>query len=125
MGHIQLKYETPDDIRSLASIIRQRAAAGWNTLLSPSTSLLVAEALETHVPPPPRPPAPSPSARFLVDVFERGSAIYKLDRQGEILEVVAWAQSTLTANVAFADLVERNPKERYMQKRKTWVENET
>ncbi|CAM5418076.1 hypothetical protein ATER59S_02351 [Aquamicrobium terrae] len=108
----------------MAGILRQRAEAGWNTLLSPGTSALVAKALESYAPPPPRPPPRSPSARFVIDVFEKGSAIYKLDRQGEILEVVAWAQSTLAANATFADLVERNPTERFRQKRKSWVEQE-
>lgn len=119
------KYETPDEIRSFAGTLRKRAVAGRNTLLSPETSILIAQALETYAPTPSQPVPHSPSARFLIDVFDRGSAIYRLDRQGEISEVVAWAQSTLTANAAFAVLVKQNPTERFAQKRKSWVEQES
>lgn len=124
MLHSPRTYETLDEIRSLAGTLRKRAVDGRNVVLSPGTSLLVARALETYALPTPQPAPRSPSARFLVDVFDKGSAIYRLDREGEIIEAVAWAQSTLVANAAFAVLVKQSPTERFQQKRKSWVEQE-
>ncbi|MGB3899821.1 MAG: hypothetical protein WA973_14875 [Mesorhizobium sp.] len=103
----------------------QRAAAGWTTPVSAETAALVADALDAYAPPPPAPPTKSPDSRFSLNAYMSGSAIYSLGRDGEISEVVAWAQNSLAANAAFDVLVRNNPQESYMQKRKSWVERES
>jgi hypothetical protein len=123
-------YRTPIDpdapnlLWLLGDIFRQRAAAGWTTLLSPKTTILVAEALDAYAPKPPEQEYRDPDARFSVNVFKSGSAIYRLDRDGEIFEVAAWARSTSVARSAFDRLIEQYPNDRFMQKRRSWVERE-
>jgi hypothetical protein len=116
--------DAPNLFWLLADIFRQRAAVGWNTTLSPETTLLAADALDAYMPMP-QPPLPTPpEAKFYVDVFARGSAIYALFHDGEIKETVAWAQSTLVAGAAYDRLVEQYPGEKFLQKRRSWVERE-
>jgi hypothetical protein len=61
-------YRTPIDpdapnlLWLLADIFRQRGAAGWTTLLSPETTLLVAEALDAYAPRPPEQKYKDPGA---------------------------------------------------------------
>jgi hypothetical protein len=114
----------PNLIQRLADIFRQRAMVGWTTLLSPETTILVAEALDAYAPKPPEQEYRDPDARFSVNVFKSGSAIYRLDRDGEIFEVAAWAKSTSVARSAFDRLLEQYPNDRFMQKRRSWVERE-
>lgn len=118
----QRTYDTPDAIAELADILRRRATAEWTTLLSARTSLLVADALDSYKPA--AAPQPAPDNRFHVDLYGAGSTIYRLMRNGEILEIAAWAQSTLVAHAAFDRLNEQYPGDRFMQKRRSWVERE-
>lgn len=62
--------------------------------------------------------------RFNFDPYSEGSCVYETDAEGNIRELVAWAKSTLVANVAFEKLCEQNPETSYLQKRRSWVENE-
>ena len=115
--------EAPNLLRMLADIFRQRAQAGWTTRLSPETTMLVAEALEAYTPkPPPPPPSRSPDHYFHIDLYASGSTIYRLGHDGEVREIAAWAQSTTVARSAFDKLVEQYPRDRFIQKRKSWVE---
>jgi len=125
MSHRPGRPKTRAQILGLADKFRQRAAAGWTTLLSPDTTMLISQALEEYAPKHPPLPArmPQPS-RFDVDMYSSGSTIYKLTASGDILEIVAWAQNSLVARVAFDELVGRYPNDRFMQKRRSWVERE-
>jgi hypothetical protein len=127
---ISRAYRTPIDpdapnlLWLLADIFRQRSAAGWNTTLSPETTILVVDALDAYAPKPPAPDYNGPGRNTSFDAFGKGSAIYRLFRDGEIMEVAAWAQSTLVAKAAFDRLIEQYPGDRFMQKRGSWVERE-
>ena len=116
--------DSPYLLQRLASILRQRAKAGWNTPLSPETTFLVAEALYAYAPKPPEPEYRGPDWRFRVDMFRKGSTIYRLFSDGEIMEIAAWANSTLVAGATYNKLVEQYPGDRIMQKRGAWVERE-
>lgn len=113
--------DSPYLLQQLASILRQRAGAGWNTPLSPETAMLVADALYAYAPPP-APAHRGPGAHYCVDMFKDGSTVYRLHRDGEIFQIDAWARSTLVAGTAYDELVKRYPNERFMQKRRSWVE---
>lgn len=115
--------KTRAEIENLADIFRQRAAAGWTTTLSPETTLLVAHAFEMYVREPPEiPRRQSPDDRLQVDMFDKGSAIYKLATDDSILKTVAWAENSLVAHRAFDALVEQYPGDHFRQKRGAWVE---
>jgi hypothetical protein len=114
----------PNLIQRLADIFRQRAEVGWTTPLSAETTFLVANALDAYAPKPPTPEYSEPNRKTSFDAFGKGSAIYRLFRDGEIMEVAAWAQSTLVAKAAFDRLIEQYPGDRFMQKRGSWVERE-
>lgn len=117
-----------EDMRQFADILRQRARVGYGTRLSAETALLVAEALGAYAPAPPAPPPPAPARaheeRFWVDMYAVGSCIYKLDHRGEIFEIAAWARSTLVAHAAYDKLVEQYETDRFLQKRRSWIERE-
>ena len=116
--------EAQNLLRLLADIFRQRAGVGWNTPLSPETAMLVADALDAYAPKPPAPEYSGPGRRTSFDAFGKGSSIFRLFRDGEIMEVAAWAQNTLVARAAFDRLIEQYPNDRFMQKRRSWVERE-
>ncbi len=115
--------DSPYLLQQFASILRQRAGAGWNTPLSPETAMVVADALYAYAPKPPVPPYRGPDRRFQIEL-SKGSAIYRM-LEGEIFEIEAWAKSTSAARAAFNELANRNPKDHYMQKRGSWVEGDT
>jgi len=115
---------TWESVHELADKLRQRASVAWNTVLSPATTLLVADALDQYEPAPPSEPLPPrPHSKFHVDMFSQGSTVYRLFK-GEIHEISAWAESSIVAGVAFEKLVEQYPNERFLQKRRSWVERE-
>ena len=117
--------KTPAEIRELADIFRQRAGAGWTTLLSPATTHLVADALDAYVPKPPPAPVKRPGDQLRVDLYAEGSTIYRLTRQGEIFELVAWARNSLVARVAFDELVRRYPRDHFSQRRRSFEEGDS
>src|SRR5690606_15577706 len=114
--------DAPNLLQMLADLFRQRAKAGWTTRLSPETTLLVAEALEAYAPTTTQPAAQSPDHGLRIDLYASGSTIYRLGHDGEVREVAAWAQSTTVARSAFDKLVEQYPRDRFIQKRKSWME---
>lgn len=123
-------YRSPIDpgaknlIRVLADIFRQRARAGWNTPLSPDTTLLVADALDAYAPVSfPADEYKGPDDYLRIDLYASGSTVYRVRNDAEIAEVAAWAKSTIVASAAFRKLVEQYPKDEFLQKRKSWVEN--
>jgi hypothetical protein len=123
-------YRSPVDpaaknlIRVLADILRQRASAGWNTPLSPETTMLVAEALDAYAPDScPADEYKGPDDYLRIDLYASGSTVYRVRSDGEIAEVAAWAKSTIVASAAFRKLVEQYPNDEFLQKRKSWVEN--
>lgn len=68
----------------------------------------------------PRPPRD----RSWIDVHAQGSAIYKLDAQGDIDEVVAFASNSIVARAAFNELCASYPRYSFSQRRRSWVEEE-
>lgn len=100
-------------MRELAAAIRAQAAAGRNVVLSPETARRVASHLD---PPPPQ------KSIWNINAHADGSAVYQLDARGEIVEVVAFAKSTLVARAAFDYLCENRPNESYSQRNGARVE---
>jgi len=117
------KEWTKQEIYELAIVFQARAEVGWNTLLSPETTLLVAEALHAYIPKPPPLPRSDPGSRFCIDAFSNGSAIYRM-LSGEIFEVAAWAKNSLVAHAAFDRLLQQYPTDKFMQKRASWIERD-
>lgn len=115
---------TEQEIHELAIVFQARAEVGWNTLLSPETTLLVSKALQAYLPKPPPIETNDPGSRFCIDVFASGSAIYRM-LQGEIFGVAAWAKNSLVAHAAFDRLLQQYPTDQFMQKRASWIERET
>jgi len=48
----------------------------------------------------------------------------EVNRDGDIVEVVGWAKSTLVAGAAFDARCLQNPNASYQQRRKSWVEKQ-
>jgi hypothetical protein len=60
-----------------------------------------------------------------IDLYSEGSCVYRLDSDGEIESIAAWARNSLVAAEAFKALVKQYPNDRFEQRRRSHVENET
>jgi hypothetical protein len=60
-----------------------------------------------------------------IDLYSEGSCVYRLDSDGEIESIAAWARSSLVAAEAFKALSEQYPRDRFSQRRRGFVERET
>ncbi len=102
-------------LEELVVAMRKKASAGQTIVLSPATAWLLIQMLD-------RPDKGAKRDRWRVDLYEEGSCIYQLDAKGEIFRVEAWARGTIAARAALESLREKNPMERYSQRRRGWVE---
>ena len=84
-------------------------------VLTPETARLLADAVDRRS---------SRSDRLGINPFSDGSTIYRLDCEGEILEIVAFARSALAARMAFEYLCSHDPEQSFSQRRRSWVEVE-
>lgn len=100
----------------LADALAERAATGETIPLSPRTAKLIARMLRGQK------LRPGLGTAWDVDLFATGSCVLEVDDAGNVLEVTAWAKSTLIAHVARRALREANPETRYEQRRRGWVE---
>jgi hypothetical protein len=96
--------------------LKAKAGAGENILLSPQTARVLILLLEER--------KPQRRTPWSVDLYSEGSCIYRLDVKGEILQIEAWARGTIAGRAALASLKEHNPRERFSQRRGSWVEGE-
>ena len=95
--------------------MRKRATSGRNVVLTPETALSLCSFIED---------TGRPLMRGIVAPFDEGSAVYRVDDKGDIVELVAFARSALVARAAFDYLCDRFPEGSYSQRRRAWVEAE-
>jgi hypothetical protein len=101
---------------ALVAAMKAKAVSGENIVLSPQTARLLIMLLDSK-----------PKLQrntWNIDLYSEGSCIYRLDDKGEIFQIEAWARGTIAGRAALASLKEQNPKERYSQRRGSWVEGE-
>lgn len=103
------------DTSELAAAMRARADQGRDVVLSPNTARLIAMAID-------RPSYRASNSLWEINLYEVGSCIYRLDGEGGIDRVDAWARSTLIAEAAFRASLDAYPKYRFEQRRRGWVE---
>jgi len=64
------------------------------------------------------PPVKTP---FDVDLYGNGSCVMEVDASGNVVEIVAWARNSLTAQAAFEELCDRNPNKSYQRRQRSWL----
>lgn len=101
----------------LADLLDAHAAKRETVTIRSDTARMLAELSRTC-----RPPASGPERHFNVDLYSSGSCIYELDKGDNIVAIVAWARSTVIAHAAFDALKAAQPRNRYVQRRRSWVE---
>ena len=100
----------------LAEKLREKADAGAEARLAPATARLIAQLLENRL------PINCPGSAWNVDLYAKGSCVLKLDREGNVEEVVAWARSAGVARAALGALTGTDARTSYEQRRGSWVE---
>ena len=106
----------------LAQALMQRGEAGREVRLSPQTAILLAQMLMPRATPPAHIDPPRRPDPWTIDLHKEGSCVYRLDGAGGIDRIDAWARSTAIGRLALAGLKDAYPKERFEQRRRSWVE---
>jgi hypothetical protein len=62
--------------------------------------------------------------RFRVDLYADGHCVYRLDRNGEIASIEAWARNALIARAAYDALIAQYPQEWFSLRHRGFVTDE-
>lgn len=101
----------------LADMLDARASQLETVTIRADTARILAEISRNS-----RPPAAGPERHFNIDLYATGSCIYELDEGDSIMGIVAWARSSIVARAAFDVLKAAQPRNRFVQRRRSWVE---
>ncbi len=113
--------KTPSAALELAVAIEEHVLCGRKVVLSPPTALWIARQIQNAIA---RRDVPPVKSHFNIDLYASGSCVMQVNSNEDIVEVVAWAKSSIAARAAFDHLCDRDPERSYQQRRGGWIEGD-